>query len=126
MAQLTVDEASRLLGITPRAVRLRIEGKKLAAVMIGGKWMGDLPDVEAINRQSEVEEETLPAGDDDDETTASALASVPSGALPEAFRALTTSLSEVGRLSHQVGVLEERLEQMGANQGLYEPRQNWL
>lgn len=47
MREMTVNEAATVLGISARAVRMRIEGRKLAAVKIGGQYtvlMDDEPE----------------------------------------------------------------------------------
>jgi len=125
MGQFTVKEAAAILGITPRGVRMRIEEKRIAAVMVGREWLVDLPGVEAIPVDEPAEEVVELSKELPQPPPVPEPASPGSGFLMRTWAAAT--LGEVARLSRELGAAEKELALLRPTpDGDYTPRRNWL
>jgi len=124
MTRMSVKEAALALGITPRAVRLRIEEKRIPATMLDGKWFVDLegsfPASPAGRQEVPRADFAYPANETCDEEVPLSVPPSPEGrqevAVPAQFRLVMDQwvnplVSQIREQAVEIGQLQAKLEE---------------
>lgn len=124
MSRMSVKQAAIVLGITPRAVRLRIEEKRIPATMMDGKWFVELEDSFPPSREGRQEfppiESAYIASDIPDEEVFSSIPPSQEGrqevAVPAQFQLVMDQwvnplVGQIRQQAEEIGELRAKLQE---------------